>query len=80
MPACQSEKSVFIALFSRMGVFGRAMRSPVGHPAFLPSASQSRRWKQRATDCKTAIPGDIGLFSAAEASMEFPAGLADRWF
>ena len=29
---------------------------------------------------KTAIPGDIGLFSAAEASMEFPAGLADRWF
>lgn len=29
---------------------------------------------------KTAIPGDIGLFSAAEASMEFPAGLVDRWF
>ena len=52
MPACQSEKSVFIALFSRTDVLGRAMHSPVGHPAFLPSASQSRRWKQRATDCK----------------------------
>lgn len=29
---------------------------------------------------KTAISSDIGQFSAAEASMEFPAGLADRWF
>ena len=29
---------------------------------------------------KTAISSDIGLFSAAEASMEFPAGLVDRWF
>ena len=50
MPACQSEKSVFIAFFSRTGVLGRAMQPPGRHPAFLPSASQSHRWKQRATD------------------------------
>lgn len=53
---------------------------PCSHRAaipLMPSASQSRRWKQRATDCKNRDSRryDIGLFSAAEASMEFPPGL-----
>ena len=43
MPACQSEKSIFIAFFSRTGVLGRDMQSPDSHSAFLPSVSQNRR-------------------------------------
>lgn len=45
MPTCQSEKSIFIAFFSRTGVLGRAMQPPGSHPAYLPSVSQNRRKK-----------------------------------
>ena len=80
MPTCQSEKSVFIAFFSRTGVLGRAMHSPGSHPSFCllfrKTADGRREWQI----AKDAISSDIGLFSAAEASMEFLAELVDRWF
>lgn len=80
MPACQSEKSFFIAFFSRTGVFGRAMQPPGRHPSFcLLFRKTAGRSKERQI-AKTAISSDVGQFSAAEASMEFPAGLVDRWF
>ena len=34
MPTCQSERSVFIAFFSRTGVLGQAIQSPSSHPFF----------------------------------------------
>ena len=43
---------------------------------FRKTADGSREWQI----AKTAISSDIGLFSAAEASMEFLAELVDRWF
>jgi len=46
MPTCQSEKSVFIAFFSRTGVLGRAMQPPGSHPVlcllFRKAAGRSK--------------------------------------
>jgi hypothetical protein len=49
MPTCQSEKSFFIAFFSRTGVLGRAMWPPGSHPAFCllfrKTAGRSKEWQ-----------------------------------
>ena len=46
MPTCQSEKSIFIAFFSRTGVLGRAMQSSGSHPVlcllFRKTAGRSK--------------------------------------
>lgn len=80
MPTCQSEKSVFIAFFSRTGVLGRAMHSPGSHPSFCLLSRKAAGGSKERQIAKTAISSDIGLVSAVGASMEFPAGLVDCWF
>ncbi len=62
MLACQSEKSFFIAFFSRTVVLGRAMQSPGSHPSIcLLLRKAAGRSKERQIG-KTAISSDIGLF------------------
>jgi len=80
MPTCQSEKSVFIAFFSRTGVLGRAMQSPGSHPSICLLFRKAAGGSKERQIAKTAISSDIGLFSAAETSMEFPAEVGGRWF
>lgn len=80
MPTCQSEKSIFNAFFSRTGVLGQAMQSPGSHSAFCllfrKTVGRSKEWQIS----KPRFPAISGLFSDAEASMEFLAELVDRWF
>ena len=75
MPTCQSEKSIFIAFFSRTGVLGRAMQSSGSHPVlcllFRKTAGRSKERqiaKPRFPAISDPLKERLSLFALRETS------------